>query len=267
MSSSALAKNEDTWIGMFDAENPKSVISRVPTRLKQAMLAIPENVRQMDEEELLRHSNPPASLCEARVKFWKVMDLTEGTIKISDIFKNRNTFYTMSADFYRMMFFLTPPVDYLNTQEAILERSLKTLHAFISGDHMWKTTEIEKTDRYGETTKTVIKEINVKAVEAARKIYETMSDRLHGAVAMNLKIQGQHAHAILTPEQKILGMDVSQIMALGSCDDGRKDMPPVLQPGEKPPEDIVYGSNDNAASIPQDKIIDAYLSDFMADED
>lgn len=258
----ALAKKDD-WIGMFDTENPKSVISRVPHRLRKAMLEIPENVRQMDEEELLKHTKPPASLCEARVKFWRDMQETEGMIRIDNIFKHRNTFYNMSMNPYRMMFFLTPPVDYLSTQEAILERSLKTLHNFISGDHMWKVKTIRKTDKDGNVTEEETKEINIKAVEAARKIYETMSDRLHGAVAMNLKIQGQHAHAILSPEQKVAGMSVADIMSLGSGSDGKEDMPPVLGEGEEPPEHCVWGANKDTIDVPTEKVIEADLQDFM----
>ena len=266
MSTAALATNDASWIGMFDAENPKSVISRVPKRFRDAMLKIPDNVRQMDEEELLQHSKPPASLCEARIKFWRDMDQTEGMLRIDNVFKHRNTFYSMTTNPYRMMFFLTPPADYLTSQEAILERSLKSLHNFISGDHMWREKIVRKTDKDGNVTEEITKEINIKAVEASRRIFESMSDRLHGAVAMNLKIQGQHAHAILTPEQKVTGMDPATIMALGSGDDGRKDMPPVLAAGEAPPEDQTYGNGqDKALEVPEDEIIAADIQDLMHD--
>lgn len=264
MSNTALETPQDSWIGMFDAENPKSVISRAPPSLRRAMLEIPENVRQMDEEELLRHTHPPASLCEARIKLWKMIEEFDGMLKINAIFKNRNTFYTLTTNPYRLMFFLTPPVDYLTTQEAILERSLKSLHMFISGDHMWREKTIRKTDKEGNVTEEITKEINIKAVEAARKIYETMSDRLHGAVAMNLRVQGQHAHAIMTPEQKVGGMSVTDIMSLGSGDDGRKDMPPVLDEGEAPPEDIIYGTNKEVL-VDEKDVIAADLTELMDD--
>lgn len=265
MSNAALQHND--WIGMFDENNPKAVINRVPKTLRCAMLEIPENVRVMDEEELTRLAEPPVSICEARIKFWKHMEDSEGPVRITDVFRHSGSYYhQLIHNPYRLMFFLTPPVNYLWTQEAILERSLKSLHKFIAGDHMYIEKTVRKTNKDGDVEETTTREINIKAVEAARKIYETMSDRIHGAVAMNLRIQGQHAHAILTPEQKIAGMNVHDIMSLGSGMDGREDMPPVLAEGELPPEDRSYtAKKGDLIKVDIKDVIEADLADLMDD--
>ena len=139
-----------------------------------------------------------------------------GTLRMSEVFINRNIFYAMLDDPYKLMWFLIPPPEIINIQTSVLERSLEVLHRFVTGDNMWIETVIEKHNKDGTLEVSKRKEINTKAIAEARKVMESMTDRLHGSVAMNLKVQGQHLHAnVLTPAQALQSMDIGQIIAVG----------------------------------------------------
>ena len=209
-------EEDDSWAGIWDRNNPASVYSRVPNRFRQALDEIPNHVRLMDEEDLLKHFNTTATICEARLRFWDMFKQTQLRVRLSEVFVSRNTFYAMIENHYRLMWFLIPPTEIINSQTSVLERSLEVLRRFVSGDNMWIESVIEKQNKDGSVEIIRKKEINTKAIGEARKVMESMTDRLHGSVAMSLKIQGQHHHLHApTPAQKLQTMDVTQILDAG----------------------------------------------------
>lgn len=253
------------WIGIFDKTNAKSVYMRSPQSLRKAMDDIPDHVRAMDEDELLMHTNPSKALCAERMKFWELVERDDKRIQINEVFKHRTTFYNMVKDPYKTMWFLTAPSDFLSTQKSILERSLTMLHKFISGDTMWVETTTVKRFKDGSEKRETRKEINVKAVEQARKIMESMTDRIHGAVAMNLRIQGQHVHAAVSPEARLLTLGHDEIMHIGA------DEPPVVVDPDapKPRLDKMYVEawGDGTEKATKEADPEDFIADFMDDDD
>ena len=94
-SNAQLQANDTMWVGLYDANNPKSVYSRVPKKFKWGMDQIPENIRHLDEEDLLKKCDPSASVCESRVKFWHQFQNEDRPLRIADIFYSRQTFESL----------------------------------------------------------------------------------------------------------------------------------------------------------------------------
>jgi len=216
------SEEDAEWIGIWDRDNPKSVYSRVPNRFREALDAIPKEMRFLDESELLKRFSPSPAIGEARLNFWDLFKNTSARLRMTEVFKSRGSFYQLIENPAKFMWFLIPPADFLTSQKSVLERSLEVLHRFVSGDNMWIETTVTRVDKDGNEIRTTKREINTKAVGEARKVMESMTDRIHGAVAMNLRVQSQHI-AAPTAAQRIASMDVGQILSLADT----PEIPPL----------------------------------------
>lgn len=213
---------KEEWGGIWDRNNKSSVYSRISNRFRQALDAIPTHIRYMSDEELLENFQPSTSLGAARIKFWEIFQSTTGAILLSDVFENRTLFYQIAENPYKLMWFLTPPEDTLHVQQSILDSSMNILRKFVTGDNMWLEKVKVHRHKDGTEEETRTREINTKAIAESRKVAEMMLDRIHGSVAMNLNVKGQHAHIhAKSPEKAVLEMGVNEISALADGKDDR----------------------------------------------
>tara|TARA_R110002020_G_scaffold65847_2_gene173507 strand:+ start:193 stop:861 length:669 start_codon:yes stop_codon:yes gene_type:complete len=72
--STELESPDQVHIDVYDAENPYSVINMCPSIMINPIYSIPEELQEMNNEELRKLVNPDSTLNQIRLRFWHEYD-------------------------------------------------------------------------------------------------------------------------------------------------------------------------------------------------
>jgi hypothetical protein len=166
----------------MDRENPRSLINIVPTHIEKALSAIPKNFFEMSLEELSEKAAKGVkeeTLELLRTSWWIEYNRCQ---KTQTRFNAANVYggITLAGDFksayvgnsFRLLFMITPPVDYQVHQHRILTLAHQQEIEILKMPHM-KAVYSKDGEMIGE-------EIDTKLLAVKQKIGETMRNRLQG---------------------------------------------------------------------------------------
>lgn len=246
-----LPDDSTEFLGLFDKSNAKSVYNRVPKSMRLAMENIPPHLHYKGERYLKREAKPPPKLKNARVQFWLLFAAhPTAPIKMVDVFNHsRAPYYEMLEKPKRLMWFLTPPDDAMDTQRVMLTEALEILQSALNEDNLFTTRVKSKEKKDGTVEREEVKELNVRAVGELRRLAGDLQDRLTGST--NIKV----GKAVMLNGQggfnQLSGADILDV-AMGS---NAAPPPKVLEPYVEEPKEPMFLF---------DKTAD--LSEFMHEE-
>lgn len=186
-------RNEE--ITIFDEADPASVISMVPDKVREALLACHAEAPKlfdMDEQSLDAHLRkvkipPSATDNRLRLKFWIEYDRCKAD-SISAMTMTHVISNICSKEFFynhylkrpsKCAWLLCPPISYSHKLEEALEFGLEQLRDILSTPH-WE----ESLDRDGlPTTPT----FNAKIASLKLSVFKTLDDRKHGIATQRIE--------------------------------------------------------------------------------
>lgn len=222
---------------IFDISNPRSVINLVPPQIKKAMLRVPLEFYEMDEEELVPLAFPklqPGKLkpkptpidCRLRTAFWIEYERCQ-TLLTPMLWRNIYSGACTPSYFdqhwlsqkYKVAWLLKPPADYRLALEELLTYGLEEMRELMA---------IPLQDDAGR--------VNVKLAEVKFKIWQAVEMRLKGAVIqrvrsenLNVNVNTDHQGGV-TPSSNI-EEDVSTLdLRIAELEKGlHQALPPAIQ--------------------------------------
>lgn len=199
-----------------DESNPTSVINLVPTVVAARIKAIPDDVFDLEFDELAELAKAGENERKMRVAFWLEYERairTASPILVANVYKgvcNQSNFYNrFIVNSYRLAYILTPPEDYsvkmeemlllaMNEERKILETPIKQVRTILKDGK-------EKTFDYVDSSLAMVK----------HKIRESIQNRLQG-MPVHRSMQITH-----TSHSSGSGMNSIQALAL---DFDKKDL-------------------------------------------
>jgi hypothetical protein len=132
-------KNQQVELSIKDKSNPRSLINLVPTVMEQALMAVPDELMEMPEEELRKKSKPDATDEFIKLSFWDEYDRAQARGVKLDLVNvyvracSRDYFYKkFLGNSHKVAWLLTPPAQYEVALNAILARGLQRLHEIVN---------------------------------------------------------------------------------------------------------------------------------------
>lgn len=253
----SLPEQQDEWVGLWDRENPRSVWFRVRPSMRKAMDGIPEQTRLANPDLLYKNHRPSESLQNARFAFWGDFDRHETRpIVMSHVFGgSRSSYYDMLGRAPLLMWFLTAPKDFVASQKSILDRTHQLVREALVDENLYIKTIKIKTHKDGSTESEETTMLNVKALAEARKLMDSMTDRVQGTLVGKVAVKHQHEQLAIDP--------LSSMTSIDAIMDAGDDTTPMLS--ESP---VVYEAGDFLAPQdpdgPESDPVD--ISEFLDDE-
>lgn len=190
----------DECLGLFDEDNPRSLISIAPHEVRITMRRMDQDIFLNDERDLRKKLNPGSTLNYIRLNFWLEYAYAQENrklMRLSVILKGVTSpeyfFRVVLKDEMKLAWVLTPPADYLVVQRDILDSALERLRQAIR-IQFYTITEKIAIDKAGNQVITRTRKPNVQAIAEVRKIAEFLADRVQGAVVQKIALKAQHAH-------------------------------------------------------------------------
>lgn len=155
-----------------DRTNPRAIINLVSRNLEKAIDRIPESVWEMSEKELKKQFETSHNLDLLRRSFWREFDSAQAgkrNIIVSNVYSGICVSATwtgrIEANPFKLAYILTPPRDYQNQIEVLLD---------IATDQILEILELPNKRKDGSADPMLG---NVK-----HRIWETLLDRAKGSV-------------------------------------------------------------------------------------
>jgi hypothetical protein len=208
-------------ITIVDENDSQSVYNLVPASIQKALDNIPEAVWDLPFAELSRKSKPTVELKKLRLSFW--LEYERAVRNGNDInFQNvakgimnpKGFMSTLTSDFYKCAYIMTPPEDYrvnleemltlaLEEERKILEQPLINTHTFIS-----KKGEIVEKEVF-----------DTKLGDLKHKIRESLYTRIFGApvqrtLSRNINQNYNEGESPSNPSQKDLENEIERLKSL-----------------------------------------------------
>lgn len=166
--------------GLFNTENPESLVNRTQGRVREAILSVPHDLLSLDEATLRKRVCPSATLNSLRIKFWhEYHEACALDVKIV----NRRLWINICTDFHfyknvlpskpSMAWILCPLRSYEDKIQDVLERCLAKM-----GDIL--EAPITKINKDGKEV------LDTAAANVVLKTYKLMDDRVHGAAIQRI---------------------------------------------------------------------------------
>jgi len=249
--------DSEEWVGLWDRENPRSVWSRVRESMRRAMDSIPEATRLADPDILYKNHRPSESLQNARFAFWEDFDRHDTrSIVMSHVFGGaRSSYYDMLSRPPLLMWFLTPPKDFVASQKSILDRTHQLVREALVDENLYIKTIKTRVNRDGSSETEEVHELNVKALAEARKLMDSMTDRVQGSLVGRLAVKHQH--------QSLPASDPIEAMSIEAIQDASENRMEFLSesPVKYEPDDLL------APQPPSTKDESWDISEFLEDDD
>jgi hypothetical protein len=214
---------------LFDSDDPFSIVNLVPPRWSRAIKALPDKYFFMAESDLRREAcyiNGPNEerrydkdalrvLNLLRIGFWNEYNRAlacKERISIEAVMQGVTytdfLYRIVLASKPKLAYIVRPPMDLVKMQEEALHESIRMLRNIISDYSKEETlfittTSMGKPDKSGKRQEKVTKKLNTQAVAELRKITETLSTRVQGAIIQKVAIAAQQVPApqALAPAQ------------------------------------------------------------------
>jgi hypothetical protein len=155
-----------------DPDNPRSVINITPHSISHNLQYIPDSTFEMSERDLRKIVEPTLECERIRVAFWREYDKAceaKKNMNLSNVYSGICTqswflrHYT--KDPFRLAYILIPPIDYEVSMIEALNTSIEQMREILA---------ISNIDEKGKP--------NTKLMDTKVKIYESLLDRVKGAV-------------------------------------------------------------------------------------
>lgn len=193
----------------FDKEDKRSLWHRAPSAIVNMMKVMPHDLLKMSDEEMQATGEIGEIERRLRHSFWYEYNLSlmhDEPIRINNIFQGvcrRDYFQSVVLQSaMKMAYIITPPLAYKVAVEEMLDLAMKEMREILLLDNT----------HYNERGK---KTVNTQLVGLKYKIFETLSGRVHGNVARNIKVEA---------ETKSLSVNVNQGTSRDVIDiDGRAE--------------------------------------------
>jgi hypothetical protein len=179
-------KTEELLVDLKDESNPRSLISLLPTSMKNALKCIPDECLLMGDEELKRLGKIGVTEERLRTSFWIEYANASATLRTihptnvyGPVCRKEQFYHDILSSSRKMAYIFTPPPDYKIEMEDILRLGTEQMRDILSRDHVLKD---ENGDDRG---------IDTRLVAAKIKIWESVQERVKGSVTQNIKMDSR----------------------------------------------------------------------------
>lgn len=217
----------DLDFGLFDADNPRSLVNIVPEGIRDAMLRVHQEDLLLDDRALRKKVKPSDHLNRLRLNFWleffraqeKQAKMLLGNI-VHGISSRDYLYGAVLGDPLKTAWLISPPTDVAVVQMDIMHASLDRLAAITRKDP-YIVKEIIKKDGTIERTK----RLDIAAIAEIRKVAEMMMDRVQGSVIQRVAIKQQTS---VEKQAELYGDDALTALA-GQLESLKKALPPAVE--------------------------------------
>ena len=173
-------------LSIKDKNNPKSLVNMLPSWLGQLIQAIPEQVLQMNEDELERKiGNISATTYRLRISFWeeysRAIRMNKKTMNMSNIYGGLSDGASfqrdLTANSFRLAFLLKSPVEFNVALEEICLMGMNELRKIMIQPIV---------DDEGK--------VDSKLAQVKLKIWQDAMDRRRGHVLKQIDVKSQNLH-------------------------------------------------------------------------
>jgi len=164
---------------VYDVDDPRSVVNlMLSKKTKEAILAIPEDLRGFSEHELEKSLKPNSTDQRLRITFWYEYDKAQSTGESMQL--NRIVGGVCTSEYWerhvlvkpkKLAYITTPPVDYVVSMKAMLAKSMNEIDEILS---------LPNLDTKGKPNKTVI--------EAKIKLMQYLDAKVKGAIIQRMAV-------------------------------------------------------------------------------
>lgn len=186
-------------IEVRELENPRSLVNLVPPKFREAILNLPDNLFTYKERYLKKEAKPDYVDGMVRMRFWgeyyqaqdekrkmEISNITFGVTSTEYIYGNILNNPRLLA------WVIRPPQDLMLQQSEALSVAInyqrQILETIMEDESYYNKKTVVKRDG----TEVVEKKLNVSALAEIRKIAETLSMRVQGAIIQKLAVDQRH---------------------------------------------------------------------------
>lgn len=180
--------------GILDQNNPRSLVSIVPSEIQEYVLRIPRDFFLMREAHLTKLAKPDFTSKCLRIQFWQEYARAQtkrDRMKLDSLIRgitHRDYFLNLARTRpHEFAWICIPPRSYDVMQKQILEESLEKLREAVAVD-FYDLKITETTTESGKFTKTTTKKLNANAIAEVRKITEMLQTRVIGSMTHSLAV-------------------------------------------------------------------------------
>lgn len=187
----------DEDFGLFDVDNPRSLINLVPDEIRKAMLELPKDLVYADEAEIREKAQPTEALNHLRLNFWTEYNNVQA--RRLPKMRWRALIQCVSRDYVirvvcmkqpYLAWLITPPADYATMQADILYGGLERMREVMRME-LYVVTRETKTDKEGNQTVTETRKPNIPAMAELRKTVEFLANRVQGTLVHKIALKSQ----------------------------------------------------------------------------
>lgn len=134
---------QESVLRVWNENDPRSLIRIVPESMRAAILAIPEELRDLDEQALIKLFHPTPTMCQIRLLFWLEYDRAQErfmNMKLANVVSgvcSEEMFYNKllkNAQF--VAFLVTPPATYMVALEEAVMKGIQRQREVLDVDPM-----------------------------------------------------------------------------------------------------------------------------------
>lgn len=189
-------------IDIKDESNPDSLINKLPSMIANILRVIPDEVLCLGDEGLERTGKISEVDKRLRHSFWleynyaiKAQRVINITNVYSGICHRDNWQRIIVTNTFKMAYILTPPPDHRVDIQQILHLATKEMRKIIQTPHEYKNKKGEKI-------------IDSRLVASKLKIWELVTNRIHGGVTQKLEVDTKNLN------MNVDARDVSSVEAI-----------------------------------------------------
>jgi len=184
---------------VLELENPRSLINMVPPKFKEVMETIPPYLYTYKEKALKIEADPDYVDSMVRMRFWgeyyqaqdekrqmQISNITFGVTSVDYIYGN------ILKNPKLLAWIVRPPQDLMLQQSEALSTAINYQRQILETIMRDESYYNKKTTKNKDGTETVDKKLNVSALAEIRKIAETLSMRVQGAIIQKLAVDQRH---------------------------------------------------------------------------
>lgn len=159
----------------------QSAVAVYSEGIQKAIEAVPKEIRDMDEQELAEKFDPGLKLYEVKRAFWEEYTQAQMENRKMRVYKvheaiNKDYFYKIIKDPYKMAWILHPMQRYENKIQAVLDKAVSRYNELIG---MEITTIKRIKDENGDYR--IIEEVDPRKAAVLFQVIKSVEDRVKGS--------------------------------------------------------------------------------------